>query len=416
MHFATVVTGVPTGSLAAFLLWWFSLSLGATAAVSLVYALTRRLLPLGALLELSLVFPDEAPSRFRLALQSGTVESLEERLRSLQAAGEAPSAQEAAEILLRLVAALDVNDRITRGHAERVRAYAAGIGRQLGLPGDALDCLNWAALLHDIGKLEVSAEILNKQGRPTDEEWELLRVHPLHGETLVAPLEEWLGEWSAAVGYHHERWDGTGYPRGVGGEAIPLAGRVVAIADVYDVITSARSYKQPASAAEARSELVRCSGTQFDPRLVRAFVSISLSRMRFVLGPLSWLTHTPMLARFPLTQSSATAFGGLAALSAAAMLGVTTPNGTALAASPSAVRPTPLAGSRGANGAQPARIGTQASPRQIPRGGKPARGPRAGARPSAQAPTSEPGPAVSAHPGTGLSRSSATAPTREPVG
>ena len=314
---ATSITSPPTGSLWVFLAWWLGISVAATVVVSVVYALSRRLLPLGALLELSLVFPDEAPSRFQLALRTGTVESLEERLRLMRDAKEAPTAQEAAEILLRLVAALSVHDRITRGHAERVRAYSYMLGRQLGLADDELDRLNWAALLHDIGKLEVGQEILNKSGRPTDEEWESLRLHPLYGEALVEPLQGWLGEWIEAVGHHHERWDGKGYPRGLAGEQIPRAGRIVAIADVFDVITSARSYKKPASTAEARSEIVRCSGAQFDPRLVRAFVGVSLSRMRLVMGPLSWLTHAPLLARIPLTPSVGAALGGVAAVAAA---------------------------------------------------------------------------------------------------
>ena len=141
----------------------------------------------------SLVFPDEAPSRFRLALRSGTVEELQERLRGLREAEPTDQPQAAAEILLQLVAALDVHDKVTRGHAERVRAYAASLGKQIGLSRDDLDRLNWAALLHDIGKLEVSAEILNKPGRPTEEEWESLRLHPLYGEALVEPLRDWLG-------------------------------------------------------------------------------------------------------------------------------------------------------------------------------------------------------------------------------
>jgi HD domain len=332
----TQLTGIPTSSLFVFLAWWSGATLVASVVVSALYSVTKRLLPLGGLLGLSLVFPDQAPSRFRIALSAGTVESLQARLQQMHDRGEEASAQEAAEILLQLVAALDVHDRITRGHAERVRGYAAGLGRALGLSRDDLDRLNWSALLHDVGKLEVAAEILNKPGRPTDEEWETLRRHPLEGELLVAPLRGWLGEWIEAVGCHHENWDGTGYPRGIAGEAIPLAGRIVAIADVYDVITSVRSYKEAATPAEARAELVSCAGAQFDPRLVRAFVSISLGRMRLLAGPLAWLSNAPLLTRIPLAPSLGATIGGVAALATAA---TATP---AVAHRPELVRPVHL--------------------------------------------------------------------------
>ena len=343
VFFATSIVRAPTSSLGVFLLWWLATSLAATLVVSAVYAVSRRLLPLGALLELSLVFPDAAPSRFQIALRTGTVETLEQRLELMRRARAAPSAQEAAEILLRLVGALSVHDSITRGHAERVRAYSSMLGRQLGLGDDDLDRLNWAALLHDIGKLEVSQEILNQTGKPTDEEWESLRRHPLYGEALVEPLRDWLGEWTDAVGHHHERWDGTGYPRGVAGEQIALAGRIVAIADVFDVITSARSYKEPASTADARSELVRCAGTQFDPRLVRAFVDVSLGKMRLVLGPISWLSHAPLLVRLPLTPSVGAALGGVAAIVTATATGIVAPPGLARATELSAAQALPAA-------------------------------------------------------------------------
>ena len=368
VHIATSLTAPPTGSLWIFLLWWLGVSLLATVVVSLAYAVSRRLLPLGALLELSLVFPDQAPSRFQVALRTGTVESLVERLRVMREAEQAPSTQEAAEILLRLAAALSVHDRITRGHAERVRAYSYLLGSQLSLSQDELDRLNWAALLHDVGKLQVSPEILNKTGRPTEEEWEILRRHPSHGETLVAPLRTWLGEWVEAVGHHHERWDGTGYPRGLAGAEIPRAGRIVAIADTFDVLTSRRSYKEPTTTADARAEIVRCAGAQFDPRYVRTFVDVSLTRMRLVLGPLSWLTHAPLLARIPLTQSVGAAMGGLTAVvavSATALAGPTeTPQAAALR---NIAAPTVTASGAGRPGRSPVGTRTDRSPNPSPR-------------------------------------------------
>ena len=178
-----------------FLLWWFAMSLAATGFVAVAYRLTRRLLPLGALLELSLAFPDEAPSQIQARAPHGNGRKPGGAAAPDAGGGEAPSAQEAAEILLRLVAALDVHDRITRGHAERVRAYAYSLGKELGLSADDLDRLNWAALLHDIGKLEVSTEILNKPGQADRRRMAAApRSTRLHGETLVAPLREWLGD------------------------------------------------------------------------------------------------------------------------------------------------------------------------------------------------------------------------------
>src|SRR5205085_7550418 len=141
------------------------------------------------------------------------------------------------------------------------------------------DRLRWAALLHDIGKLEVPASILNKPDRPDEAEWVQLRRHPETAARLLAPLHEWLGEWKLAAEHHHEHNDGSGYPRGLRGEGISLGGRIVCVSDCFETMTAARPYKTAMSAGAARGELVRFAGTQFDPMVCRSFLNISLGRL-----------------------------------------------------------------------------------------------------------------------------------------
>ncbi len=261
-------------------------AIGALAALVAERAL-RNVLPLAELLNLTLVFPDQAPSRFKLALRSGTIRQLKGSLD-----GEAPADhQEAAEELVAMVTSLGRHEPLTRGHTERVRAYCDLIGDELGLTPHDRQMLSWAALVHDVGKLTVPPEILNSPGRPTDEEWQILRGHPEAGAELVAPLADWLGPWRLAASEHHERWDGSGYPNGLAGTDISLAGRIVAVADAYDVITAKRSYKEALSSEAAREELVRCSGTQFDPTVVRALLQSSLRRSRRNAGFLGWVSE-----------------------------------------------------------------------------------------------------------------------------
>jgi hypothetical protein len=125
------------------------------------------------------------------------------------------------------------------------------------------------------------------------DEWKLIREHPQVGAELCAPLVPWLGEWGAGVLDHHERWDGSGYPRGLASADISLAGRVVAVADAFDVMTSARSYKKPRPVDQALDELDRCAGTQFDPNVVRAFLGIPVRKLRRVMGPAAVWAQRP---------------------------------------------------------------------------------------------------------------------------
>jgi hypothetical protein len=251
------------------------------------------MLPLAVLLKLTLLFPDGAPSRYQMARAANNPH----RLREL-AAGRSPQSRAAAEVLA-WVAELARHDRHTRGHSERVRVFADLLAEQLNLTRIEKDKLRWASLLHDVGKLQVPARILNKPAKPNLSEWEVLRRHPAAGMELVGPLAEWLGPWAGGIADHHERFDGTGYPNGLSGTDISLAGRIVAVADSYETMTAVRPYKRAMAAAAGRAELARCAGSHFDPAIVRAFLNIGLPRMLYGIGPISFLFHFPFLGRLP---------------------------------------------------------------------------------------------------------------------
>lgn len=309
---AARVVARPIGT-TAFVVWLVGLMLLSFVAAYGLQRALRVLAPLRTLFRLSLVFPDQAPSRFSVALRSRTARGLTARLDD-----RPPTHQSAAEELLALLARLGRHDRLTRGHSERVRAYSVMLGEEIDLSRGDLDRLNWAALIHDIGKLDVPGGILNKEGQPDDDEWRELRKHPAAAAEYVEVLRPWLGDWVSAATQHHERWDGTGYPAGLAGSEIHPAGRIVAIADAYDVMTASRSYKRALPAPQARAELLKSAGTQFEPRLVRAFLQISLGRLQWVSGSIGWFAQLPRFARPPVATMLATGPGVALAVALAA--------------------------------------------------------------------------------------------------
>jgi putative nucleotidyltransferase with HDIG domain len=294
--------------------WWAALAIVAVGVAVAVERLARRLLPLVALLKLGMLFPDQAPSRFAVARQAGSTQLLEEHLEMLRDDPDSADEASVAKTILALTVALQSHDRRTRGHAERVRVFTDLLAEELKLPEDDRYRLRWAALLHDVGKLRVKARILNKPGGLDEKEWEVIRRHPAEGARIAGSLLEWLGPWGDAIAQHHERYDGRGYPGGLSGEGISLAARIVSLADSYDTMTAARSYRKPMAVRAARQELAKWSGVQFDPRIVRAFFQISLPRLLWRTGPLSFVFHLPYLQQLEaIGRQSITAAGQTAA-------------------------------------------------------------------------------------------------------
>jgi HD-GYP domain-containing protein (c-di-GMP phosphodiesterase class II) len=175
-----------------------------------------------------------------------------------------------------LATAIDARDRYTHGHSERVSHYSLVIVNEMIESGkipynrEFMETVQLSALLHDVGKIGIRDQILNKPSGLTPEEFEIMKSHVVIGATIVKPVKG-LTNLEDGILYHHERWDGKGYPHGLEGTKIPIVGRIVNVADSYDTITTARAYKAATPPAQAFEELKRCSGTQFDPEIVEAF-------------------------------------------------------------------------------------------------------------------------------------------------
>jgi putative two-component system response regulator len=186
-----------------------------------------------------------------------------------------------------LAEVLELKDPYTRGHSVRVSDYSAVIARELGIEGEMLRQIELGGHVHDIGKIGVREEVLNKPGKLTDAEYEHIMTHPVVGWRILAPL---LAETPVALNIvrsHHERFDGLGMPDHLAGAAIPLEARIAAAADAFDAMTSDRPYRPDGlSVSEAIEDLVRCSGTQFDPEVIAALVrAVNAGRLTLVRRP-----------------------------------------------------------------------------------------------------------------------------------
>lgn len=214
-------------------------------------------------------------SRLAASGSSREVDRLTETFNDLMASVIAAEAQTEAAYtgaIRALAAALDARDPYTAGHSERVSVLSVAIGRQLKLAQDELEVLRLGALLHDIGKIGVPDDVLRKPSALTDAEYALIKEHPVLGARILRVVP-FLAPHLPIVELHHERPDGRGYPRGLRGDDIPLAARIVHVADAYDAMTSDQNWRPRLSREEALAELQRCAGTQFDPAVVVAFVA-----------------------------------------------------------------------------------------------------------------------------------------------
>jgi HD domain len=345
--------------------WWALVLAVSGLGLRVADRLARRLLPLAVLLELSLLFPEQAPSRFKAALAGGSTKHLHEHMAAAEKAGIEGDTTHAAEAILSLVAALGAHHRPSRKHSERVRAYTELVAEELDLPERDRHRLRWAALLHDVGKVHVPLGILEGTGQLSEEAWQVIQRHPSDGGRLIAPIWDWLGPWAPTVEQHHERFDGKGYPHGLKGDDICLGARIVAVSDSFEAMTAKRSYQEPMTLEAGRTRLTALAGSQLDPTVVRAFMGISIKRLRWAYGPLAWLVEAPLLVTLGnLAPAAATAGARIGAAAAgvamvAAVMGATpdtkvlgesftrrsdTPTGTIERPAPETTVPTTIAG------------------------------------------------------------------------
>jgi putative nucleotidyltransferase with HDIG domain len=172
-----------------------------------------------------------------------------------------------------LVNALEANDVYTKGHSERVKLLSIELGQHIGLDVREIEVLEHAAILHDIGKIGIESFIVQKQGKLTEKEYNLIKSHPLIGEEILRPIDALEGVRQIIL-QHHERYDGKGYPYGLRGEELSLKARILAVVDTFDAMMSERPYRKSLSMYHIKEELIVNAGTQFDPFVVESFIEM----------------------------------------------------------------------------------------------------------------------------------------------
>jgi putative nucleotidyltransferase with HDIG domain len=177
------------------------------------------------------------------------------------------------ETVQALAAAIEAKDPYTKGHSERVAQYAVAIAREMGLPEDEIEIIQYAALLHDIGKIGISEQILNKPAKLSEEEFERIKTHPVIGSLIVERIK-FLSKASDLIKYHHERLEGTGYPSGLKSGEIPRGAKILSVADVFDALTSDRPYRKAWSIDSTVKKMIDDTGKEFDPEIVNALIRV----------------------------------------------------------------------------------------------------------------------------------------------
>jgi putative nucleotidyltransferase with HDIG domain len=248
--------------------------LAAIGSVTLAHRLTEPIGRLSASLQ-SMAAARDPDARLPITGSSRELDALTETFNALiasRAAAEAETEQAYTGAIRALAAALDARDPYTAGHSDRVSVLSVAIGRVLGLPNEQLEVLRLGALLHDVGKIGVPDAILQKPAPLTPSEYDVIKQHPVLGARILRSVP-FLAPHIPIVELHHERPDGRGYPIGLRGDDIPLAARVVHVADAYDAMTSARAYRHALPTTDALRELWRCAGTQFHAEIVGALAT-----------------------------------------------------------------------------------------------------------------------------------------------